>query len=103
MTARHMASFWLVLPTVFGHNKEGAPVSAKHHLPAITSFKDCNTYDGVSGVKGYIATGMEDLKCQFLQDIDQSFNRYSQIKARILAMEVHELSQKLCHGNEQPD
>jgi hypothetical protein len=63
--ARHMASFRLTLPMVFGRTKEGTSLSSKHHLPAVKSFKDWNTYDGVSGVKGYIATGMDDLKYQF--------------------------------------
>jgi hypothetical protein len=63
-SARHMASFRLILPTVFGKTKEGATPVSKHHLPAIKSFKDWNTFDGVSGVKGYISLGMEDLKHQ---------------------------------------
>jgi len=93
-SARHMASFRLVLPTVFGRTKEGAPpISVKHMLPAVKSFKDWNTYDGVSGTKGYIASGMEDLKYQFRQDIDQSFDPVTQSKARLLASEMHELSQ----------
>jgi hypothetical protein len=73
-SARHMASFRLVLPTVFSRTREGAPVSARHHFPALKSFKDWNNYDGVSGVKGYIAGE-------------------SQIKALVLAMEMHKLSQ----------
>jgi hypothetical protein len=93
-SARHMASFRLVLPTVFGRTKEGAPpVSVKHYLPAVKSFKDWNTFDGVSGTKGYITSGMEDLKYQFRQDIDQSFDPSAQGKARLLASEMHELSQ----------
>jgi hypothetical protein len=55
----------LILPTVFGRIKEGTVVSAKHHLPSVKSFKEWNTFDGVSGIKGYIASGMEDLKYQF--------------------------------------
>jgi hypothetical protein len=94
-SARHMASFQLVLPTVFGRTREGAPVSARHHLPALKSFKDWNNYDGVSRVKGHIAIGMEDLKYQFHQDIDQSLDGESQIKACVLAMEMHKLSQKI--------
>jgi hypothetical protein len=50
-SARHMASFRLILPTVFGRMKEGSAVSAKHHLLAVRSFKDWSTFDGVSGVK----------------------------------------------------
>jgi hypothetical protein len=68
--ARHMTSFRLVLPTVFGRVKDGTPTTGRHHLPAIKSFKEWNTYDGVSGVKSYINTGMEDLKYQLCQDID---------------------------------
>ncbi len=91
--ARHMVSFRLVLPTVFGRVKEGAPLNNKHHLPAVKSFHDWNTFDGVSGIKGYIAAGMEDLKYQFRQDIEQSFIEDSQTKAKFLALEMHELSQ----------
>lgn len=91
--ARHMASFRLVLPTVFGRVKDGSPTTGKHHLPAIKSFKEWNTYDGVSGVKSYINTGMEDLKYQLRQDIDHSFNLEQHYNARLLAMEMHELSQ----------
>jgi hypothetical protein len=92
-SAHLMASFRLVLPTVFGRTKEGAPVSVKHHQPAVKSFKDWNTFDGISGTKGYIAAGMEDLKYQFRQDIEQSLDMDRQAKARMLAQEMHELSQ----------
>jgi len=92
-SARHMASFRLVLPTVFGRTKEGAPVSAKHHLPSVKSFREWNTYDGVSGVKGYISSGMEDLKYQFRQDIDHALDLTRHSRARLLAMEMHEGSQ----------
>jgi len=89
-----VASFRLVLPTVFGRTKEGAPpVSVKHYLPAVKTFKDWNTFDGVSGTKGYITAGMEDLKYQFCQDIDQSFDPLSQANTHGLALEMHELSQ----------
>jgi len=92
-SARYMASLGLILPTVFSRTREGAPTSSKHHLPAVKSFKDWNTYDGVSGAKGYIASGMDDLKYQYCQDIEQSFQGDSLMKARVLAMEMHELSQ----------
>jgi hypothetical protein len=36
---------------------------------------------------------MEDLKYQLHQDIDHSFNLEQHANARILAMEMHELSQ----------
>jgi hypothetical protein len=91
--ARHMASFCLVLPTVFVRTKEGAPITSKHQLPAVKSFKEWNTFDGVSGVKGFITAGMEDLKYQLRQDIEQRFVEESQVKAKILALEMHELSQ----------
>jgi len=92
-SARHMASFRLVLPTVFGRTKEGAPpVSVKHYLPAVKTFKDWNTF-GVWGTEGYITAGMEDLKYQFCQDIDQSFDPLSQANAHGLALEMHELLQ----------
>jgi hypothetical protein len=60
--ARHMASFCVVLPTVFGRTKEGTPITIKHQLPAVKLIKEWNTFDGVSGVKGFIAAGTEDLK-----------------------------------------
>jgi hypothetical protein len=84
-SACHMASFRLVLPAVFGRTKEGTALTSKHHLPAVKAFKDWNTYDGVSGVKGYITAGMEDLKHQFRQDKHQAFNADDMIKARVLA------------------
>jgi len=92
-SARHMASFRLVLPTVFGRSKEGVPTNAKHHLPSVKSFKEWNTFDGVSGVKGYISSGMEDLKYQFRQDIDHTLDLSQYSRARLLAMEMHENSQ----------
>jgi len=36
--ARHVASFKITYPTVFGYNKEGSS-SSKHHLPAVKSFQ----------------------------------------------------------------
>ena len=92
-SARHMASFRLILPTVFGRMKEGSPASAKHHLPAVRSFKDWNTFDGVSGVKSFIAAGIEDLRYQFRQDIDRALDLSTQTKARLLATEMLETSQ----------
>jgi hypothetical protein len=92
-SARYMASFRLILPTVFGRLKEGSPSSAKHHLPAVRSFKDWNTFDGVSGVKSFIALGMEDLRYQFRQDIDRALDLAARIKARLLATEMLETSQ----------
>jgi hypothetical protein len=73
-SARHMASFRLILPTMFGRVKEGSTASTKHHLPSVCSFKEWNTFDGISGVKSFIATGMDDLKYQFRQDIDHAMD-----------------------------
>jgi len=92
-SARHMASFRLILPTVFGRMKEGSAVSAKHHLPAVRSFKDWNTFDGVSGVKSFISSGMEDLRYQFCQDIERALDSSEHTKARLLAVEMLEASQ----------
>jgi len=92
-SARHMASFRLILPTVFGRTKEGITLSPKHHLPSVKTFKEWNTFDGVSGVKGYIAAGMEDLRYQFRQDIDHALSLEQYTKARLLATEMHEGSQ----------
>jgi len=100
--ARNMASFSLMLPTVFGKLKEGDSLTSKHPLPAIKSFKEWNTFDGVSGVKGYITLGMDDLKYQLRQDIEQAFGTDGLIKARILAlkcMRCHRtLSWSVVHG-----
>jgi hypothetical protein len=41
--ARHVASFKLTLPTVFGNIKEGTPPSSKHFLPAIKTFNVIGT------------------------------------------------------------
>jgi hypothetical protein len=92
-SACHMASFHLILPTVFGRTKEGTATSPKHHLPSVKLFREWNTFDGVSGVKGNIAAGMEDLKYQFRQDIDHSLSLDQHTKARLLATEMHECSQ----------
>jgi len=73
-SARHMASFRLILPTMFGRVKEGSTASTKHHLPSVRSFKEWNTFNGVSGVKSFIAAGMDDLKYQFRQDIDHAMD-----------------------------
>jgi hypothetical protein len=100
--ARHMTSFRLVLPTVFGRVKDGTPTTGRHHLPAIKSFKEWNTYDGVSGVKSYINTGMEDLKYQLRQDIDHSFNLEQHVNARVLAMKCMNCP-KICARDEQLD
>jgi hypothetical protein len=37
--------------------------------------------------------GIDDLKYQFQQDINQAFDSAAMLKARILAMEMHELAQ----------
>jgi len=44
-------------------------------------------------VKSYIAMGMEDLKYQLRQDIEHTFGVKGLMKARLLAMEMHELLQ----------
>jgi len=92
-SACHMASFQLILPTVFGRVKEGSAASVKHHLPAVRSFKEWNTFDGVSGVKSFIAAGMDDLKYQFRQDIDRTLDLETHTKARLLAAEMLKSSQ----------
>jgi hypothetical protein len=88
--ARHCASFQLILPTVFGYVKEGA--STRHNLPAVKSFKDWNPRDGTSGVKSYIATGLDDLKLQVRQEIEDSFPS-DQTEAKSLARDMHDGSQ----------
>jgi hypothetical protein len=64
-------------------------------INAIKSFKDWNTFSGMSGVKGFIILGMEDLKHQLHQDIQQALDSDDQLKARVLALEMHELSQAI--------
>jgi hypothetical protein len=88
--ARHCASFRLILPTVFGYVKEGA--STRHNLPAVRSFKDWNPRDGTSGVKAYIATGLDDLKLQVRTEIEDSFPP-DESEAKSLARDMHDGSQ----------
>jgi len=92
-STRHMASFRLILPSVFGRSKEGSSASARHHLPSVRSFREWNTYDGVSGVKSFISSGMEDLKYQFWQDIEHAMDMETHTKARLLASEMHKCAQ----------
>jgi hypothetical protein len=92
-SARHMALFRLILPTVFGRIKEGSAASVKYHLPAVRSFKEWNTFDGVSGVKSFIAAGMDDLKYQYRQDIDRTLDLETHTKACLLVAEMLESSQ----------
>ncbi len=66
--ARHVASFKITYPTVFGYVKEGT-ANLKHILPAVKSFKDWNSFYSESGIKSFILNGMEDLKLQLYQDI----------------------------------
>ncbi len=88
--APHCASFRLILPTVFGYVKEGT--STRHNLPAVRSFKDWNPRDGTSGVKAYIATGLDDLKLQVRQEIEDSFPT-DESEAKSLARDMHDGSQ----------
>ncbi len=90
--ARHIASFKITYPTVFGHVKEGA-TPTKHHLPALKSFKEWNSFDSESGVKAFIANGMEDLKLQLYQDIFSIFSSDQFHDARMLAHDMHSKSQ----------
>ncbi len=90
--ARHVASFKITYPTVFGYVKEGS-TSAKCHLPAIKSFKDWNSFDAESGVKSFMLNGMEDLKLQLYQDISTVFNLDGLYDARVLANDMHSKSQ----------
>ncbi|MFN9954049.1 MAG: hypothetical protein ACK55I_13195, partial [bacterium] len=60
---------------------EGSTASVKHHLPSVRSFKDWNTFDGVLGIKSFIAAGMEDLKYQFCQDIEHAMDFTTHNKA----------------------
>ncbi len=88
--ARHCASFRLILPTVLGYVKEGA--STHHNLPAVKTFKDWNPRDGTSGVKAYVATGLDDLKLQVRQEIEDSFPS-TESEAKSLARDMHDGSQ----------
>jgi hypothetical protein len=91
VAARHMASFCVALPTVFGWVKDGDHVSTWNYLPAMKSFREWNTHDGVSGIKSYINTGIEDLSYQLHQDIGHNFGLSQHSDARLLVMEMHEL------------
>ncbi len=89
--ARHVASFKITYPTVFGYVKEGS-TNARHHLPAVKSFKDWNSFDAESGIKSFIMNGMEDLKLQLYQDISTFFGDQF-YDARVLANDMHSKSQ----------
>jgi len=89
--ARHCASFRLILPTVFGYVKEGG-APGRHNLPAVKSFKDWNPRDGTSGVKNYIASGLDDLKLQVRAEIEESFPP-DEMEAKSLARDMHDASQ----------
>lgn len=85
--AQHCVSFWLTLMTVFGYVKEGA--TTRHNLPAVRTFNDWNPGDGTSGVKVYIAMGLDDLKLQVHQEIEDSFpSDESEVKS--LARDMHD-------------
>ena len=88
--ARHVASFKITYPTVFGYIKEGSS-SSKHHLPA--SFKDWNSFDCESGVKAFILNGMKDLKLQLYQDITNFLLDEKFCDAKMLARDMHNKSQ----------
>ncbi len=90
--ARHVVSFKITYPTVFGYVKEGTS-NAKHHLPAVKSFKEWNAFDAESGVKSFILNGMEDLKVQLYQDISSFFDTDQHYDARVLAHDMHSKSQ----------
>ncbi len=90
--ARHVASFKITYPTVFGYVKEGA-ASSKYHLPAVKTFKDWNSFDSESGVKSFILNGMEDLKLQLNQDISSFFEFDQFYDAKVLAHDMHAKSQ----------
>ncbi len=89
--ARHVASFKITYPTVFGYVKDGS-ANAKHHLPAVKSFKEWNSFDAESGIKSFIMNGMEDLKLQLYQDISTYFGDQF-YDARVLANDMHSKSQ----------
>ncbi len=90
--ARHIASFKITYPTVFGHVKEGTTVT-KNHLPAVKSFKEWNSFDSETGVKSFILNGMEDLKLQVYQDIANLFVSDQFYDAQVLANDMHSKSQ----------
>jgi hypothetical protein len=90
--ARHVASFKITYPTVFGYIKEVSS-SSKHHLPAVKTFKDWNSFDCETGVKAFILNGMEDLKLQLYQDIINFFLDEKFYDAKMLAHDMHNKSQ----------
>mmetsp|Transcript_12456 Transcript_12456/g.17918 ORF Transcript_12456/g.17918 Transcript_12456/m.17918 type:complete len:266 (+) Transcript_12456:290-1087(+) len=58
-----VASFRVLLPTVFSRTKDGTvPHSAgTQHLPAVKSYLAWNPHDSITGVKQYIEKGLDDL------------------------------------------
>ncbi len=85
--ARHVASFKITYPTVFGYVKDGI-ANAKHNLPVVKTFKEWNSFDSESGVKSFVMNGMEDLKLQLYQDIS-TFLGDQFYDARVLANDMH--------------
>jgi hypothetical protein len=92
--ARHIASFKITFPTVFGQVKgEGSgSAQSRYHLPAVRSFKDWNAHDGESGTKKFILDGLYDLKRQFLSDVGSIFNEDKFYDAWIMATDMHSKS-----------
>ena len=87
-----VASFKVLLPTVFSRSKDGAVPAAtgSHHLPAVRSYQAWNPHDGVTGVKQYIEKGLDDLRRTLGNDIDSYF--VDNPEARMLALELLSLS-----------
>mmetsp|Transcript_6937 Transcript_6937/g.10101 ORF Transcript_6937/g.10101 Transcript_6937/m.10101 type:complete len:432 (-) Transcript_6937:2302-3597(-) len=87
-----VASFKVLLPTVFSRSKDGSvpAASGSHHLPAVKSYLAWNPHDGVTGVKQYIEKGLDDLRRTLGNDIDSYF--VDNPEARMLAMELLSLS-----------
>ena len=87
-----VASFKVLLPTVFSRAKDGSvpTASGTKHLPAVTSYLAWNPHDGITGVKQYIEKGTDDLRSTVGNDIDSFFVDHPD--ARMLATELLSLT-----------
>mmetsp|Transcript_10104 Transcript_10104/g.14571 ORF Transcript_10104/g.14571 Transcript_10104/m.14571 type:complete len:742 (-) Transcript_10104:1161-3386(-) len=90
--ARHIGSFRILLPSVFGNVKEGA--TTKYNLPAVKNYKEFNPQDGVSGVKDFVVNGLDDLDRQVQGEISDTFDPSGQLEAKALALDMHTQSRR---------
>jgi hypothetical protein len=89
--AKHVSSFKLILPSIFGLIKEGDKESEKSPLNAVRDFKSWNPQNNVGGVKRKIEKGLDDLRLQIPESVKDAC--YLLPKAERLALQMHDRSQ----------